>query len=207
MEEKETYQEYSPSANHVPGLDRRDFFRIIGGGLYIFFQIGNPADLFGAEAEQRRSLPTDYNAFLRIGEDGEVSCFTGKIEMGQGIITSLAQMLADELDVPMGKVKMIMGDTMLCPWDAGTYGSLTTRAFSPFMRAAAAEARTVLLEMAAEKLEVPVDQLTVSDGIVYVKDKKKKKISYSQLTKGQKIERHLDKKPIVKDYSEFRGNG
>ena len=70
-------------------------------------------------------LPSDFNAFLRIGEDGRVTCFTGKIEMGQGPITSLAQMLAEELDVPLDTVDMVMGDTELCPWDMGTFGSMT----------------------------------------------------------------------------------
>jgi len=73
--------------------------------------------------EPAGNLPTDYNAFLQITEDGTVNCFTGKIEMGQGIITSLAQMMADELGVSPGKIKMVMGDTGICPWDAGTWGS------------------------------------------------------------------------------------
>ncbi|HSO86369.1 MAG TPA: molybdopterin cofactor-binding domain-containing protein [Draconibacterium sp.] len=208
MKEAESYQEYTPEDNKVLALRRRDFFRIMGGGLYVFFNIGTPVDLFGADGEQqRRSLPTDYNAFLHIAENGEVSCLTGKIEMGQGIITSLPQMLADELDVSTNQVKMVMGDTQLCPWDQGTFGSLTTRAFSPFMRKAAAEARAVLLEMAAEKLNTEVGQLAVKDGIVFIKDKPNKKVSYGELTKGKIIEKHLDIKPDFKDYAEFKVMG
>ena len=86
-------------------------------------------------------MPTDFNAFLRIGEDGRVTCFTGKIEMGQGVITSLPQMLAEELDTPLDTVDIVMGDTDLCPWDMGTFGSMTTRMFGPALRAAAAEAK------------------------------------------------------------------
>ena len=97
-------QDSNPSTS---GIKRRDFFRLLGGGLYIFFNLGESFDLFGSETEQRRSLPTDYNAFLRIAEDGTVTCYTGKIEMGQGIVTSLAQMMADELDVDFEKVKMV----------------------------------------------------------------------------------------------------
>ena len=77
--------------------------------------------------------------------------------MGQGVVTSLAQMLADELDVPLESVDMVMGDTDLCPWDMGTFGSMTTRFFGPPLRAAAAEARAVLIELAAERLELPRD--------------------------------------------------
>jgi isoquinoline 1-oxidoreductase len=204
MKETETYEEYNPKGGIMIPLHRRDFFRIVGGGLYVFFQIGNPFEVIGDDAEQRRTLTDDYNAFLRIAENGEVSCMVGKIEMGQGIITSLPQMLADELDVDVKSVKMIMGDTDLCPWDGGTHGSLTTRAFSPFMRKAAAEARAVLLEMAAEKLGVKVDELDVKDGVISIKNKSKKQVTYAELTKGQKIARYLDKKPEFKDYSEFK---
>ena len=94
MKETESYEEYTPKGGIMIPLHRRDFFRIVGGGLYVFFQISNPFEIIGAEAEQRRSLTDDYNAFLRIAEDGEVSCMVGKIEMGQGIITSLAQVVA-----------------------------------------------------------------------------------------------------------------
>src|SRR5665647_2430199 len=148
------------------GIPRRNFVKLLGGGIFIFFQPFSLVDLFGLPAEQARSLTKDYNAFLQIAEDGTVTCFTGKIEMGQGIITSLPQMMADELNVPLEKVKMIMGDTDLCPWDAGTWGSLTTRVFGPSMRAAAAEAKGVLIQLASEKLGVPAAQLEVSDGIV-----------------------------------------
>ena len=92
--------------------------------------------------------------------------YTGKIEMGQGVITSLAQMLADELDVSLDSVHMIMGDTALCPWDRGTFGSMTTRFFGPPFRAAAAEAKAVLVELAAEKLGVPKDRLKTMNGTV-----------------------------------------
>ena len=208
MTEAESYTEFTPEDNKILALRRRDFFRIVGGGLYVFFNIATPDNLFGAEGEQqRRSLPSDFNAFLHIAENGEVSCFTGKIEMGQGIITSLPQMLADELDVSTDQIKMVMGDTLLCPWDAGTFGSLTTRAFSPFMRKAAAEARAVLLGMAAEKLNSEVKELAIKDGIVFIKDKPNKKVSYGELTKGKKIEKYLEIKPDFKDYQEFKNMG
>lgn len=204
MSEKETYEEYKSNTGILIPLHRRDFFRLIGGGLYVFYQISNPFEVLSAEAEQRRSLPNDYNAFLRIAENGDVSCTVGKIEMGQGIITSLVQMMADELDVPFKKVKMVMGDTELCPWDGGTHGSLTTRAFSPFMRKAAAEARRVLLELAAENLKSDVNMLKVKDGVIFDSNKPDKKITYGELTKGRKIAKYLDVKPEFKDFSEFR---
>jgi len=185
-------------------VDRREFIKLIGGGLFILFTVGDTLGYVQQEQRRRGELPTDFNAFLRIDEQGRVSCFTGKIEMGQGIITSLAQMLADELDVTLDSVQMIMGDTDLCPWDMGTFGSMSTRFFGPPLRAAAAEARNVLLELASEKLKIPVDKLSAVKGVVYQKTNKKNKVSYAELTKGKKIERHLKDKPKIKDPSEFK---
>ena len=203
MEKKDTKQEELIQAEAGSGIRRRSFIQLLGGGLFIFFSPWRVTDLFGLPAEQARSLTKDYNAFLQIAGDGTVSCFTGKIEMGQGIITSLAQMMADELNVPFEKVKMVMGDTDLCPWDQGTWGSLTTRSFGPNMRAAAAEARGVLLGLAAVKLGVPVSQLEVSDGIITDTKNPGNAVSYAELTKGKKIEKYLDVKPAVEDYSKF----
>ncbi|MCK3685728.1 molybdopterin cofactor-binding domain-containing protein [Maribellus sp. YY47] len=203
MDEFNDYKDYLKSHSSFPGIKRRDFFRLMGGGIYIFFRVGSAMEIMAAEADQNR-LPNDLNAFLQIHEDGTVTCFTGKIEMGQGVITGLAQMLADELDVAFEKVKMVMGDTDLCPWDMGTFGSLSTRAFGPYLRAAAAEARMVLLIQAAEVLGVPLEDLDVNEGVIFKRKDKKEKVTYSQLTEGKKIERFLTEKPEVKDYSEFR---
>ena len=101
--------------------------------------------------------PTDFNAYLRIGADGRVTCFVGKVELGQGSKTALAQLLAEELDVALDSVDMVMGDTDVCPWDMGTFGSLSIRQFGPVLRGAAAEARAVLLQMAAERLGAPAE--------------------------------------------------
>lgn len=184
-------------------MKRRNFVKLLGGGIFIFFQPWSALDLFAVPADQARSLTKDYNAFLQIAEDGTVSCFTGKIEMGQGVITSLAQMMADELNVPLEKVKMIMGDTDLCPYDSGTWGSQTTQTFGPVMRAAVAEARGVLIDLAAGKLGVPASQLEVKDGIVTDIKNPKNRITYAQLAKGKKLEKNIDVKLSVEDYTKF----
>lgn len=184
-------------------IQRRDFFKIIGGGIIVYFIPREVATFSPSAAQQRRGLPSDYNAFLSIGEDGTVSCYTGKIEMGQGVITSLPQMMADELNVPVEKIKIVMGDTDLCPWDAGTWGSETTRGFGPSMRAAAAEARAVLVGLAAVKFGVPESQLEVRDGVVTDLKNSKNTVTYGALAKGKRIEKFLDKKPGVESYKNF----
>ena len=171
------YKESLKSQEHS-GMKRRDFFKLLGGGIFIFFQPLDPFELLELQTQQRRSLPTEFNAFLQIAEDGLVNCYTGKIEMGQGAITSLAQIMADELDVSFERVKMVMGDTDLCPWDGGTNGSQTIRSFSPRMRVAAAEARTVLMQLGSDYLHVPISQLEVKDGIIIDIKNNNSKVSY-----------------------------
>ncbi|HUL22275.1 MAG TPA: molybdopterin cofactor-binding domain-containing protein, partial [Thermodesulfobacteriota bacterium] len=183
-------------------LSRREFLKAVGGGIIVFFSVGD------LTAQERRppgfqELPADFNAFLRIGADGRVTCFTGKIEMGQGIITSLAQMLADELDVSLDAVNMTMGNTDLCPWDMGTFGSRTTRFFGPPLREAAAEARAILIQLAAEHLHLSESQLTVKEGVVVDKNDSGNRVTYAELAKGKSIEKHLSKKPTLKNVSEF----
>jgi nicotinate dehydrogenase subunit B len=185
--------------------DRREFLKTLGGGIFVFVSLGS-AEVLAQQRGRRGSgqrTPSDFNAFLRIGEDGRVSCFTGKIEMGQGVVTSLAQMLADELNVSLDCVDMVMGDTDLCPWDMGTFGSMTTRFFGPPLRAAAAEARAVLMELGAERLQAPVEQLRVEQGVISHKQQADKRVSYAELTQGKRIERRLNAKAVQEAVSDF----
>ncbi|MFO1478067.1 MAG: molybdopterin cofactor-binding domain-containing protein [Verrucomicrobiota bacterium] len=184
---------------------RREFIKRFAGGIFIFIALG---DVAGAQEEggrpwRRPGLPADFNAFLRIAEDGRITCYTGKIEMGQGPITSLPQMLAEELNAPLDAVEIVMGDTELCPWDMGTFGSMTTRFFGPALLAAAAEARTVLVELAAEKLQVPAGRLTARDGIIFDSQHPETKVTYGELAHGKTIERHVSAKPALKSPAQY----
>jgi nicotinate dehydrogenase subunit B len=186
-------------------IDRRDFIRRLGGGVAVLFTTGYG---FSALAEEPEMPPAaaDVNAYLHIGADGRVTCFTGKIEMGQGIITSLAQMLADELDVPLESVDMVMGDTDRCPFDQGTWGSLTTRVFGPELRAAGAQARAILLDLAAQRLYTQADRLVVRAGVVH-DPLTHREIPYGDLTKGQEITHTLERSAVEKAAKDFRVMG
>ena len=119
------------------------------------------------------------------------------MELGQGSKTALAQLAADELDVSLDRVDMVMGDTDLCPWDMGTFGSLTIRQFGPVLRGAAAEARAVLLQISADYLQLPsVEGLQVKDGVVSWAKDERKRVTYAKLVQGKRIERHLEKVPV-----------
>jgi nicotinate dehydrogenase subunit B len=183
-------------------FDRRDFLKSIGGGIVVFFTADFTSGARGQEVSGR-GYPSDLNAYLKIDADGRVTIYSGKIEMGQGVVISLAQMAADELGVALESVDMIMGDTDLCPYDSGTYGSMSTRFFGPALRGAAAEAKAVLLELAAEQLKTPKEKLTAENGVIFVTANKQSKITYGQLAKGQKITRKLEGKAVLKTIDQF----
>lgn len=199
-------------ASAFPPMGRREFLKrmgLLGGGLIVYCAVGDIA----ADARAPRkgylgsNVPEDFNAFLKIGPDNRVTCFVGKIEMGQGPITSFAQMMAEELDVLYESVDMVMGDTGLCPWDAGTWGSLSTRYYGIFVKEAAGEAKGVLKELAAERLLCPVERLVTQSGVIFDKQRPMWRVTYGELTAGKIIERHLNVLPPLKPAAEYTISG
>jgi nicotinate dehydrogenase subunit B len=183
-------------------LQRREFLKLLGPGLYFLFSIDGV--LLGQQPRSTAgSYPEDFNAYLRIAEDGRVTCYSGKVELGQGVTASLAQMLAEELEVPFSSVSMVLGDTKLCPWDGGTNGSRSIKYFGPALRAAGAEAREVLIQMAAEQINLPADRLVAKDGVIRDKSNPQNTVTYGSLAKGKIIERHLPQKPPLKSPLDF----
>jgi nicotinate dehydrogenase subunit B len=206
MKHEDSSRENEAIEVDTAGVSRRDFLALTGTGLFLFFWVG-PLEAFQEPTRLpgRPSYPSDFNAYLRIRPDGRVTCFVGKVELGQGAMTSLPMLLAEELDVALDNVDIVMGDTDLCPWDMGTFGSLSIRQFGPILRGAGAEARAVLLQMAAEHLSVPVERLKVKDGVV-TDPATGKHVSYAELVQGKRIERHIEKVPL-KPVSSFVVHG
>jgi isoquinoline 1-oxidoreductase len=167
-------------------LDRRDFLKLFGGGLLI---CACGAKTVAQESGGRgggHELPKDIAAWLRIAGDGQVTVFTGKVEVGQNIRTSLAQQVAEELRVPIESISLTMGDTDLVPWDAGTFGSRTTPTMGPQLRTMAVAAREMLLNLAAQDWHVEPSALVASDGRI-ANPKTSQSRSYGELTHGQKL--------------------
>src|SRR6266850_561873 len=142
-------------------FDRRDFIKAFGAGIVFIVPLSRALAQQGqrGQGESGRvgsgnQLPTDIGAWIHIDEDGGITVFTGKVEMGQNIRTSLAQAVADELHVPLSQIHLTMGDTDLTPFDMGTFGSRTTPTMAPQLRKAAAAARAALINLAAEQLNV-----------------------------------------------------
>ena len=117
----------------------------------------------GTRQNHSDELPEEITAWLHIGEDGKVTAFTGKVEMGQNIRTSLAQSVADELRVPFDKRTMVMGDTPLTPFDVGTFGSRTTPTMAPQLRRVASAARDLLLQTAAKEWNIAPEKLVAAN--------------------------------------------
>jgi isoquinoline 1-oxidoreductase len=186
-------------------FNRRSFLKRVGGGVVVLFTTQPVIAL--AQATALKPVEPAFNAYLRIADDGRVTCFTGKIEMGQGIITSLPQMLADELDVPVDMIDMLMGDTDRCPFDQGTWGSLTTRVFGPELRAAGAQARSVLLDLASEQLGLPREQLVVTNGVVFDRSNQARQVSYAALTRGRAIVREVKTSDPLKTAADYKVMG
>jgi CO/xanthine dehydrogenase Mo-binding subunit len=182
-----------PVAHDLPigprsfALDRRDFLKAFGGGLLVCLT-GAPAwaQESGRGGFARHELPQEISAWLQIAADGAVTVYTGKVEVGQNIRTSLAQSVAEELRVPYAAIAMVMGDTDLVPWDAGTFGSETTPMMGPQLRRMAASARQSLIALAAARWSADPAQLTAADGRV-TGPQKAQSLSYGELTGGEKL--------------------
>src|ERR687898_2592108 len=131
--------------------------------------------------------PTSLDSWLAITPDGNVTFYTSKVELGTGTITALAQIVAEELDVPFAKIKMVQGDTSTSIEQGSTVGSRTIERAGPQIRQAAAAARQELLKLASARLGVPPDRLTIQDGVVSAIGDSSKGVSYGQLIGGKKF--------------------
>lgn len=139
----------------------------------------------GPSSSKPPLIPDQLDSYVRIGADGKVTVFFGKMDMGQGVDTAIAQIVADELDVPFERVGVLMSDTAYTVNQGGASGSTGIRSGAIPLRNAAAEARRVLLDWASGHLDVPADELEVIDGIIQVKNDPSKSISYAELIGGR----------------------
>jgi nicotinate dehydrogenase subunit B len=170
-------------------ITRRQFLKGTGA-LIISFNLLPPAGKVYAQFARLPSGdidPTSLDSWLVITPDGFVTFYTSKVELGTGTITALAQIVAEELDVPFDKIKMDSGDTSRTIEQGSTVGSRTIERAGPQIRQAAAAARQELLKLAAARLNAPVDKLAVTDGVVAVAADPAKKVSYGQLIGGKKF--------------------
>ena len=192
-------------------LDRRDFLRLCGGGLLVVLSGAAGAQEADAQESGRggwgnHELPPEISAWIHIDANGKVTVYTGKVEVGQNIRTSLAQSVAEELRAPFDCITMVMGDTDLVPWDAGTFGSRTTPTMGPQLRKMAAAARQMLVETAAQRWGAKPEELVAEDGKVR-NPKSGESLGYGAITKGEKLTRTVSGDPALTPATEWKVAG
>jgi isoquinoline 1-oxidoreductase len=191
--EPERY-EFRAAPFHQFELARRYFFKILGAGIAVFAiakdVLAMQETAPGPRAFHSEELPKEISAWLHIGEDGSITGFTGKAEIGQNIRTALAQTIADELHVPFETVRMVTADTALTPFDAGTFGSRTTPTITPQLRRVAAAARDLLVGVAAKEWNVAPAGLLAVDAKV-TDPASGRSLKYAELAHGKTLAQNL----------------
>ena len=174
-------------------ISRRD--ALLGSGaLVVSFSLAGPLGDALAQAGAKPLALNEVDSFLAIDKAGKVTVYSGKVDLGTGTSTALRQIVAEELDVPMSRIALIEGDTLLTPAQGTTWGSLTIQLGGMQLRQASAAARQALLAEAAKKLGT--SELTVTDGVISGGGKK---VSYGELIGGKSFAIKLDPKQPVKE--------
>ncbi|MGI9101618.1 MAG: molybdopterin cofactor-binding domain-containing protein [Terriglobales bacterium] len=188
-------QQHEVVSLHWFELDRRSFLQVLGGGVLVCAA----SSALSQEAGSMRGgneLPQNVDSWLHIAQDGRVTVYTGKVEVGQNIRTSLAQQVAEELRVPIASIAMVMGDTDLTPWDMGTFGSRTTPTMGPQLRTMASTARGMLLQLAAEHWKTKPEALEAENGKI-TNPATRQSVTYGELTRGQNLTKVVAADPAL----------
>ena len=199
--EPERYELHSAPAHHFE-IDRRDFVKVFGAGIAVFLVAKEAVAQQGESGGAQRGfggqqMPKDIAAWLHIDENGAITVYTGKVEIGQNIRTSLAQVVAEELRAPFESIRMVMGDTKLTPYDAGTFGSQTTPRMGMQLRRVASSACDILVDLAAKQWNVERSRLVAKNAKV-TDPASGRSASYAQLAQGQALAQAIpDTDPLI----------
>jgi nicotinate dehydrogenase subunit B len=205
LHEAERY-EFRAAPIHHFDLARRDFFKILGAGIAVVAVAKDSSGMQetapGPRSFHSEELPKEITSWLHVGEDGVVTGFTGKAEIGQNIRTSLAQTIADELHVPFESVRIVTADTALTPFDAGTFGSRTTPTMTPQFRRVASAARDLLIGVAAKEWNVAPEGLVAADAKVS-DPASGRSLRYAELARGKTLAQNLPTEDPVTPAAEW----
>ena len=179
-------------------MNRRDFLQA-GGALVVSFALPARGASWPAKID-----PVLLDSWLAVGADGNVTASVGKIEAGMGISTAFAQIVAEELDLPMERVTIVMGDTARTVDQRGTGSSNGIIDGGAALRKAAAEARAALLALAGVRLSVPPQLMFISNGAIFVPYMAGKRVTFGELVGGRKIDLKLSDNPKTKDPKTYR---
>ncbi|WFT83224.1 molybdopterin-dependent oxidoreductase [Methylobacterium sp. CB376] len=191
---------------NAPVFSRRALLQ--GGALVVGFSLAGRSALAQTAASvatngfSKAIAPDQVDSFLALGRDGRATIFSGKVDLGTGIETAMAQIAAEELDLPLDHVTVVQGDTALTPDQGPTYGSLSIQKGGVEIRHAAATARARLVQLASERLGAPVDALVTENGGVRPKAGGTG-VSYADLLKDGRFETKVDPAITTKDPAHF----
>jgi isoquinoline 1-oxidoreductase len=190
--------------------DRREFLQSVGAGIVVALVLTDSLSAQqpgrGGRGGRGGAMPGELGAWLHIDEVGHVTVYTGKVEVGQNARTSLTQVIAEELRLPINAIELVMADTDRVPYDAGTFGSATTPRMAPQIRQAGAAARELLLDLAAERGKVDRSTLTIGNGKIS-HAATKQEFTYGDLTKGKKLTKAVSASTRVTPASEWKVQG
>ena len=230
--------EFREHPRHIFELDRRDFFKLFGAGLAVVAVVPheaiaqqtnqNSGESGGRPQRRGDDMPQQISAWLHINENGAITVYTGKAEVGQNIRTSLTQQVAEELRVPVDRITLVMADTDLTPYDMGTFGSRTTPQMGTQLRNISAGARQVLTQRAAQmwasgnaasggsqlpqspgggSSDTPdISRFTVTNGTV-TNPATGQSLSYQEIVRGQHIFETVVQNPPVTPPAEWKTAG
>ena len=189
--------------NHLE-ITRRRLLQA-GGVVMVSSLLPVSLNTLAAEPATLGNLPLDrVDSFIGLTADGRVTAFNGHVDLGTGIRTALAQIVADEICVPFDQVTVILGDTQRTPDQGPTIASATIQVTSIPLRQAAAQVRQLLLGLAARAFALPLDRLRAENGRVFAADKPHVSLSYGDLASGQNLQVALDKTVMLKSVTESR---
>ncbi|KAA5546858.1 molybdopterin-dependent oxidoreductase [Roseiconus nitratireducens] len=170
--------------------NRREFTQVVGAGLLITVSARTAhAQRRGRSARREELLSQRF----QLGDDGIVTVLTSKVSVGQGARTQLSQAAAEELGLPIDRIRLVMADTQRCPDDGGTAGSRTTPSTVPRVRNAAAALRGLLHQFAAEQFDLNTEQVTYSEGVFRGGDQQQ--LSLSELARDEALQERLNAAP------------
>jgi isoquinoline 1-oxidoreductase len=187
--ELERYELYD-DPNYRLEWDRREFLRVLGGGILVCLVSSEVLALQPPGQRRGRgtggAMPQEIGAWIHISEKGIITVYTGKVEIGQNIRTSLSQVVAEELRVGVEAIHMVMADTALTPYDMGTFGSGTTPRMAAQLRKVAAATRELLIDLAAEHAKADRGTLVATNGKV-THPPSQRAFTFGELTNGKKL--------------------
>ena len=201
------------STSEARAWTRRTFLKTFTGGVAVLWLVDR--EKLCAQAESGGSgrgnrggnrRPPELAAWLHIAADGTVTVYSGKAEVGQNVRTMLAQAIAEELPTPLATIKVVLSDTSLVPWDAGTFGSRSTPDMMPQIRRVGATAREALIDLAAKSWSVDRESITAADGKIRHAGSNRT-IGFGELTKGEKLVLNVSDRIALKPATNWKVMG